>query len=119
VPTPSPPVDEQLLADAIEIAEAAATLTLGWFQGADLDVDTKADGSEVTAADRAAEEYVRSEVNERYPDDTVVGEEAGTTEGTSGGLSTPLTAPPRLYAGCRCTPRCWQLSIKTGPPLVS
>lgn len=77
-----PPVDEQLLADAIEIAEGAAALTLDWFGAADLRIDLKNDGSEVTAADRAAESFVHEAVRNRYPEDTIVGEETGETAGT-------------------------------------
>lgn len=79
-----PAVDESLLADAVSIAEGAAARTLEWFQRHDLTVDLKGDGSEVTAADRAAEAYVRDQVALRYPADAVIGEEAGITEGTSG-----------------------------------
>lgn len=82
------PVDETLLADAQLIAAAAAALTLEAFRGpggsADrLPVDYKADGSEVTAADRGAEQLVREALAEQYPDDTIVGEEFGRTEGSS------------------------------------
>ncbi len=80
----APPVDDQLLRDAIEIAETAAAMTLEWFQSTDLAVDTKRDGSEVTEADRAVEAYVRGEVASRFPQDSVIGEEAGTTTGSSG-----------------------------------
>lgn len=38
----------------------------------------------MTEADRAAEEYLRTELAARFPDDAVVGEEFGTTAGTSG-----------------------------------
>ncbi len=85
VSQPGPPrVDEQLLADAIEIAEGAAALTRTWFQRADLAIDRKADGSEVTAADRAAEAFVRERVRAMYPDDTIIGEEGDDMLGTSG-----------------------------------
>lgn len=80
----TPAIDEALLEAAAEIAEGAARLTLGWFRERNLTVDHKADGSEVTAADRAAEQYVREHVAARFPDDTVIGEEAGVSEGTSG-----------------------------------
>ena len=78
-----PPVDEQLLADAIEIAEGAAALTLDWFGAGDLSVELKADGSEVTTADRAAESFVHDAVRGRYPDDTIRGEESGETQGST------------------------------------
>jgi len=78
-----PPVDAELLADALRVAQGAAALTLDWFQRDDLGIDHKADGSEVTDADRAAETYVREQVAAKYPHDTVIGEEAGVSEGSS------------------------------------
>lgn len=81
--TNAPPVDAGLLDDAIDIAAQAAAHTLARFGRADLRIDHKRDGSEVTDADRGAEEIVRREVLARHPDDTVIGEEFGTTEGTS------------------------------------
>lgn len=82
--TTPPPVDEQLLADAIAYAGEAATLTLEWFQSTDLAIDRKQDGSEVTVADRSAEELVRTHLAQHYPDDAIIGEEHGNAEGTSG-----------------------------------
>lgn len=79
-----PPVDQHLLDEAAHIAGLAAAHTLTYFGRRDLEVDHKRDGSEVTAADRGAEEIVRSAVLAAHPDDTVIGEEFGTTEGTSG-----------------------------------
>lgn len=40
-------------------------------------VETKADGSEVTEADRGAEQLLRRRIAERYPDHAVLGEEFG------------------------------------------
>ena len=80
----TPPVDVDLVEHASRIATEAAELTLAWFQDRELGVDLKRDGTEVTAADRAAEAHIRREVLQLYPDDTFIGEEAGTTEGTSG-----------------------------------
>lgn len=86
--TNSNPVEETLLADAQRIAAAAAALTLKAFRGPGgstdkLAVNYKADGSEVTAADRGAEQLVRDALAEHYPDDSIVGEEFGTTEGST------------------------------------
>ena len=39
-------------------------------------IELKTDGTEVTDVDRGAEELVRRRVAERFPDDTVIGEEA-------------------------------------------
>jgi fructose-1,6-bisphosphatase/inositol monophosphatase family enzyme len=40
-------------------------------------VDHKADGSEVTAADRGAEQLLLKRIVERYPDHAILGEEFG------------------------------------------
>jgi histidinol phosphatase-like enzyme (inositol monophosphatase family) len=83
-PPPAPPADRQLLDIAVELARDAGKATLPWFQDPDLAVDRKADGSPVTAADRAAERLVRERLAERFPDDGVLGEEEPETPGTSG-----------------------------------
>ena len=82
--TTVPPVDAALLEDATDIAAHAAAHTLSRFGRSDLRIDAKIDGSEVTDADRGAEEIVRREVLARHPDDTVIGEEFGITTGSSG-----------------------------------
>ncbi len=81
--TSSVPI-EQLLDDVVDLARVAGDATLAWFQRTDLDVVSKADGSPVTAADRAAERMIREALAERYPDDGILGEEEGTTGGTTG-----------------------------------
>lgn len=73
-----------LLALAVRAARAGGGVTLGWFGSDDLRVDRKADGTPVTDADRAAEEVIRGILAREVPADTVVGEEGGTTGGTSG-----------------------------------
>lgn len=80
----TPPADARLVDDALELATLAADTTLRWFGDTDLAVERKGDDSPVTVADRTAEEVVRTELGRRRPHDTVVGEEAGTTVGTSG-----------------------------------
>ena len=77
-------IDESLLAEAVEIADSAAQLTLRWFQGSGLGVRKKQDGTVVTEADVAAEDLIRSAIKERYPDDAVFGEERGESAGVSG-----------------------------------
>lgn len=49
-----------------------------------LRVDTKADGSPVTIADRDAERAAREWIASHYPEDGILGEEFGVVEGTSG-----------------------------------
>jgi histidinol-phosphatase len=78
-----PAVSPALLADAVDVVRRAGTLTLEWFGTAGLVVDTKGDGSPVTAADRAAERFIREELGARYPADSIVGEEEPDRAGTS------------------------------------
>lgn len=80
----TPNADPADLAVAIELAEAAGAGTLDHFQSAALAVEHKGDGSPVTAADLAAETFVRARLAERFPGDGVVGEEHDDTESTTG-----------------------------------
>lgn len=77
----APPVDKTLLDFATEIAAEAAQLTLDWFGSGSLLVAHKHDGTEVTEADHAAEELIRAKISRRFPDDRVIGEEAGVSGG--------------------------------------
>lgn len=64
------------LAIAIRAAHRAGRLTLKYFQtGAAVDI--KSDDTPVTAADREAEQLIRSELATSYPGETVLGEEQG------------------------------------------
>jgi histidinol-phosphatase len=69
---------------AVQIAREAGDGTLHHFRRADLRVERKADDSPVTVADREAEQLLRKRIAERFPEDGVLGEEFGTTDGTSG-----------------------------------
>jgi len=71
------------LALALDLADAAAAVTLAWF-GDRLPVELKADATPVTEVDRAAERVIRAILAKRAPDDGILGEEAGHHEGTSG-----------------------------------
>ena len=73
----------QLLDFAVDLAREAGEITLKYFRGAH-GAERKADGSFVTAADREAEAHIRARLAERFPDDAVVGEEAGESVGSSG-----------------------------------
>lgn len=79
-----PPVDATLLDFAVDLTRRAGELTMRWFATEDLVVESKADGTPVTQADRAAERFVREQLAEHHPDDTVIGEEEPEHEGTSG-----------------------------------
>jgi histidinol phosphatase-like enzyme (inositol monophosphatase family) len=71
---------------AVAIAREAGDVTLRHFRRPDLQVERKADKTPVTIADRAAEELLRKRISARFPGDAIVGEEFGTTDGTSGYL---------------------------------
>lgn len=79
-----PPVDTALLNEAVALAREAGRLTMQWFRSADLAIDDKSDGTPVTAADRAAERFVRERLAATHPHDAIVGEEEAALEGTSG-----------------------------------
>ena len=76
--------DPALMDEIVELVRQAGERTLRWFRSNALDVERKGDGTPVTAADREAERFLREEIGRRWPDDAVVGEEEGDTEGTSG-----------------------------------
>lgn len=67
---------------AARLAARAGEITLAHFGSAA--VEFKGDGSEVTAADRAAEEYIRAALREAFPDDGIVGEEGEDVPSKSG-----------------------------------
>ena len=70
--------------EAVDLVREAGELTLRWFRRSDLDIETKGDGTPVTAADKGAERLIRDRLAARHPDDAVLGEEEGSVEGTSG-----------------------------------
>jgi histidinol-phosphatase len=82
--TPADPSLAELLDVAVDLARRAGELTLEWFRTDDLAIERKDDGTPVTAADRAAERFLRQEITDRFPDDAIVGEEEADTAGSSG-----------------------------------
>jgi len=71
-----------LMEAAVEVARLAGDVANRFFQRA-LDLETKADGSPVTAADRAAETTAREWLSRRFAGDRIVGEEFGETAARS------------------------------------
>ncbi|MDN5788447.1 inositol monophosphatase family protein [Pseudorhodobacter sp.] len=71
---------------AAELADAARVATLAHFRSVDLTADNKdkAHFDPVTVADRASEQAMRAILARRRPLDGILGEEFGTTPGTSG-----------------------------------
>ena len=68
---------------AIAATRKAGRKTLDWFGDANLTVTRKGDQSPVTAADLAAEEILKSELLDAFPDDSFLGEETGSHQGGS------------------------------------
>ena len=69
------------LALAQTMADAADQIALSRFMALDLNVETKPDRSPVTDADRAVELALKAILAEHRPDDAIIGEEFGSTEG--------------------------------------
>jgi histidinol-phosphatase len=67
---------EDDLAFAHELADLAGEIGLGFFHGS-FEVTIKPDRTPVTEADLAIEAAIRERVRERFPDDSVLGEEGG------------------------------------------
>ncbi len=72
----------------LDLAIAAATLagehTLRYFRASDLAIETKPDHSPVTRADKESEQILRNQLAKHFPQDSIVGEEFGTQQGTTG-----------------------------------
>ncbi|HVJ00388.1 MAG TPA: histidinol-phosphatase [Sphingomonas sp.] len=71
------------IALAQRLADAAGAAIRPYFRAAH-GLETKADDSPVTLADRAGEEAMRALIEAERPEDGIVGEEYGTRAGTSG-----------------------------------
>jgi len=69
---------------AVSIAREAGAATLPFFRAETVAVEWKADRSPVTAADRASERVLRERIRAAHPRDSILGEELGLDEGTSG-----------------------------------
>lgn len=73
----APPSAEDVIGDAVAVAEAAGPVALRYFRRA-LDVEDKSGGQRfdpVTRADREVESRIREELERRFPDHGIVGEE--------------------------------------------
>lgn len=84
--TSTPPQTEigPRLDAARRLARLAGKGTLKHFLHPKLLVEQKADASPVTIADREAETLIRESLAEEFPEDGIIGEEFGETEGNSG-----------------------------------
>lgn len=79
-------IDKDLIATAHAVADVARAAILPWFRRADLSAANKAtEGFDpVTQADRAAEEAMRAVLAKHRPQDAILGEEFGRSDGSSG-----------------------------------
>jgi len=68
---------ERLLEEATEIAEGAAQVALSYFRKSALLIEVKKDLSPVTIADRKTEQRIREELEKRFPEHGIIGEELG------------------------------------------
>jgi len=68
---------------ANRIAVEAGKITLKHFRNSSLNVIKKGDGSPLTIADQESETFLRQQIAANFPDDAIVGEEYGMSEGTS------------------------------------
>lgn len=73
-----PSLDDDLRL-ALRLADAADAISRERFGALDLMIDTKPDSTPVTDADRAVEEAIRSLLAAERPDDSIRGEEFGTS----------------------------------------
>ena len=74
---------KELLDFTVRLARAAGEITRSYYQRS-CAAERKRDGSFVTAADREAESHVRRSIEASFPADSILGEEEGEREGTSG-----------------------------------
>jgi len=74
------------LAFTSDLAYRAGRITLGYFNTG-IRPDFKADDTPVTAADRAAEQFIRAEIQSAYPQHAILGEEFGESAPLAGSPS--------------------------------
>ena len=82
--TATSPTDlRELLSFALDMADEADRIALGYYRG-ELGTTEKSDGTLVTLADKAVEARLREMLAQRYPDHAILGEEQGYTAGAEG-----------------------------------
>jgi histidinol-phosphatase len=91
-----PPDD---LAFAHELADLADSLSLPRFRAADLRVETKADLTPVTDADRAVERALRERIGAERPGEGVFGEEEGDDGGSVRWIVDPIDGTRNFSRG--------------------
>jgi len=84
---------------ALRLADAADANTLPRFRAVDLHVETKADLSPVTDADRSTERLLRELIAAERPGDTVLGEEEGDEGGDVRWIIDPIDGTRNFSRG--------------------
>ena len=75
---------EGRIAFALALATEASRETLKYFRTDQFQVERKSDRSPVTLADKQAEQTARAMIQNRFPNDAILGEEFGNVVGNSG-----------------------------------
>ena len=114
-----PPLSDLEIAE--EMADAARGTILPFFRQTNLKTDNKlADGFDpVTIADREAEQAMRAVLAEHRPDDGIIGEEYGRSDGKSGRVWVldPIDGTRGFISGTPTWGVLIALSTETGPVL--
>jgi histidinol-phosphatase len=84
---------------ALALADAADAITLQHFQSATLSVRTKSDRTPVSEADEAVERMIRETLARERPEDGIVGEEFGASEGSRRWIIDPIDATKNYVRG--------------------
>ena len=94
----------QYLQAAMEMARKAGDIHLEYFRTSHLDMHTKLNDSDVvTAADKAAEDYIKTTIHQRFPDHGIIAEESGVENADHEWrwVVDPSTVPPISVRACR------------------
>lgn len=75
----------RMVAVAEAAVDAAESVTRQYFRTRTLPVDTKADSSPVSIADKEAEKAMRAIIEHQYPEHAIFGEEGGFSPGRDDG----------------------------------
>ena len=104
---------------ALRLADLADSISLPRFRAQDLVVETKADSSPVTDADRAVEQALKQLLAEERPTDAVIGEEFGNTgDGNRTWIIDPIDGTANFMRGVPVWGALIALAID-GKPVVS
>lgn len=74
---------QEYYAFTVETAYQAGRLTLGYFLS-EIEISFKSDASPVTIADRQAEVFIRNQIEKKFPEHTIIGEELGLSNQSGG-----------------------------------